>query len=106
MNASYERKLNAELDKLRAAGTYKTLRHLTTPMDAHVRMEEAGDVVVLSSNNYLGLADNPEVVAAGVEALEKYGAGTASVRFICGTFDVHREIEEAIARLFRTEAAL
>jgi len=69
MNATYERKLNAELDKLREAGTYKSLRHLTTPMDAHVRMEEAGDVVVLSSNNYLGLADNPEVVAAGVEAL-------------------------------------
>jgi glycine C-acetyltransferase len=106
MNATYERKLNAELDKLRAAGTYKSLRHLTTPMDAHVRMEEAGDVVVLSSNNYLGLADNPEVVSAGVEALEQYGAGTASVRFICGTFDIHREIEEAIARLFRTEAAL
>jgi glycine C-acetyltransferase len=106
MNAAFERKLNADLDALRAAGTYKRLRHLTAPMAAHTHMEEAGDVTVLSSNNYLGLADDPEVVRAGVAALEKYGAGTASVRFICGTFDIHRVLEEKIASFFGFESAL
>ncbi len=106
MNANFERRLGADLDALRSAGTYKRLRHLTTPMAAHAHMEEAGDVVILSSNNYLGLSDRPEVVAAGVEALQKYGAGTASVRFICGTFDIHRRLEDKIASFFGFEAAL
>jgi glycine C-acetyltransferase len=106
VNAAFESKLNADLSALRAAGTYKTLRHLTTPMAAHAHMEEAGDVVVLSSNNYLGLCDDPEVVAAGIAGLEKYGAGTSSVRFICGTFDIHRELEAKIASFFGFEAAL
>ncbi len=69
-------------------------------------MEEAGDVIVLSSNNYLGLADDPEVVAAGIAGLKKYGAGTASVRFICGTFDIHRTLEAKIASFLGTESAL
>jgi glycine C-acetyltransferase len=106
MNQAYDRKLKSELDVLRAAGTFKTLRHLTTPMAAEVDMQEAGRTIVLSSNNYLGLADNPAVVAAGVEGLRKYGAGTASVRFICGTFDIHQRLEERIASFLGTEAAL
>ena len=106
MNAAFESRLNADLDALRAAGTYKRLRHITGPMAPEVHMEEAGDVIVLSSNNYLGLADHPDVVAAGIAALKKYGAGTASVRFICGTFDIHRELEEKIAAVFGFEAAL
>lgn len=106
MNAAFETRLNADLDALRAAGTYKHLRHLTGPMGAQVHMEEAGDVIVLSSNNYLGLADDPEVIAAGKAGLDTYGAGTSSVRFICGTFDVHRELEATIARFFGFEAAL
>lgn len=106
MNQAYDRKLKADLDALRAAGTYKTLRHLTTPMDAEVNMEEAGEIIVLSSNNYLGLADNPRVVQAGIEGLHKYGAGTASVRFICGTFNIHRTLEERIASFFGMQASL
>jgi glycine C-acetyltransferase len=106
MNAAFESRLNADLAALRAAGTYKRLRHITGPMAPEVHMEEAGDVIVLSSNNYLGLADHPDVIAAGIEGLKKYGAGTASVRFICGTFDVHRELEEKIATVFGFEAAL
>jgi len=106
MNAAFDARLAADLDALRAAGTYKRLRHLTGPMGAEVHMEEAGDVIVLSSNNYLGLADHPEVVAAGIAGLQKYGAGTASVRFICGTFDVHRELEEKIASVFGFAASL
>ncbi|HZT12677.1 MAG TPA: glycine C-acetyltransferase, partial [Candidatus Baltobacteraceae bacterium] len=84
----------------------KSLRHLTTPMAPEVHMEEAGDVIILSSNNYLGLSDEPSVIEAGKRGLEKYGAGTASVRFICGTFDIHRELEERIAQFLSTEASL
>jgi glycine C-acetyltransferase len=69
-------------------------------------MEEAGDVVVLSSNNYLGLSDDPEVIEAGIEGLRTYGAGTASVRFICGTLAIHRALEDKIAATFGFEAAL
>ena len=106
MNAAFDARLNADLDALRAAGTYKRLRHLTGPMAAEVHMEEAGDVIVLSSNNYLGLADDPGVIEAGIAGLRTYGAGTASVRFICGTLSVHRELEEKIASVFGFESAL
>ena len=106
MNATFEERLQRELDELKKAGTYKHLRHLTTPMAPEVHMEEAGDVIVLSSNNYLGLSDNPEVIEAGKRGLDKYGAGTASVRFICGTFDIHRELEDAIAKFLSCEASL
>ena len=92
--------------KLKAAGTYKALRVLEGPMDTVVPMEGHGDVLILSSNNYLGLASHPEVIKAGQDALAKFGAGTASVRFICGTFRPHRELEGALARFFKTEAAL
>jgi glycine C-acetyltransferase len=69
-------------------------------------MEGRGEVVILSSNNYLGLCNVPEVVRAGIEGLEQFGAGTASVRFICGTFTVHRELETALAAFVGTPAAL
>ena len=106
MNVAFEKGLQSELDALKAAGTYKRLRHLTTPMAAEVHMEEAGDVIVLSSNNYLGLSDEPSVVEAGKRGLDQYGAGTASVRFICGTFDIHRRLEDRIAEFLGTEASL
>jgi len=106
MNQVFNRKLKTDLDALRAAGTFKHLRHITTPMAATVHMREAGDAIVLSSNNYLGLADNPRVVHAGIEGLHKYGAGTASVRFICGTFDIHQRLEERTARFLGTENSL
>jgi glycine C-acetyltransferase len=106
VNSGYEARLTAELQALRDAGSYKELRHLVSPMGAHVRMEEAGDVLVLSSNDYLGLAAKPEIVDAGIEGLRRYGAGTASVRFICGTFDVHRRLEQRIAAFLGMEAAL
>ena len=106
MNQTYDRKLKTDLDSLRAAGTFKSLRHITGPMRAQVHMVEAGDAIVLSSNNYLGLADNPRVVEAGIEGLHRYGAGTASVRFICGTLDIHQRLEAKIADFLGTEAAL
>lgn len=106
MNSSFSERLQTELDKLKAAGTYKHLRHITSSMAPEVDMEEAGHVIVLSSNNYLGLSDQREVIDAGIEGLEKYGAGTASVRFICGTFDIHRTLESRIAEFLSTEASL
>ncbi len=103
---SLKTELQAELDALEAAGTYKRLNYLESPQGARVRMEGRGEVIVLSSNNYLGLANEPAVVQAGIHALQQYGAGTASVRFICGTFTLHRELETAIARFVGTEASL
>lgn len=98
--------LLAELAALKEAGTYKRLNHIESPQGPRVRMEGRGEVIVLSSNNYLGLANEPAVVDAGIEALRRYGAGTASVRFICGTFTVHRELEAAVARFVGTEASM
>jgi len=91
---------------MKKTGTLKHLRHIETPMDARVRMEHHGEVTILSSNNYLGLANHPEVVEAGSAALRRYGAGTASVRFICGTFSIHRDLERKIASFSGTQAAL
>ncbi len=106
VNERLERELDAELDALRAAGTYKHFNTLCSPQDAVVEMSGRGDVLVLSSNNYLGLAAHPRVIRAGIEGLERYGAGTASVRFICGTFAPHRELERELAAFAGTEAAL
>jgi glycine C-acetyltransferase len=104
MSRTLDRRLGAELDAFRADGVYKKLNYLESPQAARVRMEGRGEVIILSSNNYLGLSNQPDVVAAGKAALDRYGAGTASVRFICGTFDVHRDLEAACARLVGTPA--
>ncbi|HTC22890.1 MAG TPA: glycine C-acetyltransferase [Gemmatimonadales bacterium] len=101
-----DRRLEAELEEFRRTGVYKRLNYLESPQGPVVRMEGRGEVIILSSNNYLGLSAQPEVVAAGKTALDRFGAGTASVRFICGTFTVHRALEQACARLVGTEASL
>jgi glycine C-acetyltransferase len=106
MLRTFHDELAENVAKLKAAGTYKGLRVLEGPMDTVSPMEGHGDVLVLSSNNYLGLANHPEVVKAGQDALAKFGAGTASVRFICGTFRPHRDLEDALAKFFSTESAL
>jgi len=106
MYEPFYEELNHRLQDMRTKGVYKQHRYLQSPMDAAVQMEERGEVLILCSNNYLGLANHPEVIRAGQEALQVYGAGTASVRFICGTYTVHRELEERIARFLGTEASL
>ncbi|MSR29660.1 MAG: aminotransferase class I/II-fold pyridoxal phosphate-dependent enzyme [Phycisphaerales bacterium] len=93
------------LDSLEQSGQLKLLQSIEGPMDATVRMRGHGEVVCLCSNNYLGLANHPEVVEAGIAGLRKYGAGTASVRFICGTFDCHERIEARIAQFYGVEAS-
>ena len=99
-------RLRGELDQFKADGVYKTFNYLESPQGPRVRMEGRGEIIILSSNNYLGLSNQPEVVAAGQQALQDFGAGTASVRFICGTFTIHRELEQACARLVGTPSAL
>ncbi len=106
MRNSLDQRIATELEQFRADGVYKRLNYLDSPQAPRVRMEGRGDVIILSSNNYLGLSNDPAVVAAGKAGLDRFGAGTASVRFICGTFTVHRALEEACARLVGTEASL
>jgi len=103
---SFATSLETELQQFKQDGVYKRLNYLEGPQGARARMEGRGEVVILSSNNYLGLCNEPEVVAAGRAALERFGAGTGSVRFICGTFSIHRELEAALARLVGCESSL
>lgn len=106
MKALVDQRLKAELEQFKKDGVYKRLNHLDSPPGPVVKMEGRGDVLILSSNNYLGLSAVPEVVAAGKQALDRFGAGTASVRFICGTYTIHRDLERALADLVGTEASL
>jgi glycine C-acetyltransferase len=106
MSTSFEQRLEGELEQFIRGGVYKRLNYLDSPQGPRVRMEGRGEVIILSSNNYLGLSNQPEVVAAGQAALGRWGAGTASVRFICGTYTVHRMLEAACARLVGTAASL
>jgi glycine C-acetyltransferase len=101
-----EQRIEPELEQFIRDGTYKRLNFLDSPQAPRVRMEGRGEVIILSSNNYLGLCNEPSVVAAGKKALDRFGAGTASVRFICGTFTIHRTLEAACARLVGTAASL
>jgi glycine C-acetyltransferase len=99
---------DALFKQLRADGLWKQLQTIDGPMDAEITLVREGrkqKVLCFCSNNYLGLANHPEVVEAGAKALRDYGAGTASVRFICGTFGPHWELEKTIARYMGTEAS-
>jgi glycine C-acetyltransferase len=106
LNTNFVRQLEGTIEQLKTDRVYKRLNYLDSPQGARVTMEGRGEVLILSSNNYVGLANEPEVVQAGQRALGQYGAGTGSVRFICGTFTIHRALEEALARFVGTEASL
>ena len=106
MKGLFER-LRSELIEMQEQGVYKRLLHLDSPQDAVVKLEETGgEVINLCSNNYVGLCNTPEVIEAGRRAYEAYGSGTSSVRFICGTFTLHRRLEEKIAQFLDLESAL
>jgi len=94
------------LDNILNSGTYKELRYLLSPVANNTKLEKYNDVILLCSNNYLGLANKPEIIDAGIEALKYYGAGAASVRFICGTYDIHRKLEKKTSEFLGMEAAL
>jgi glycine C-acetyltransferase len=95
--------LASQLDEIRSAGLWKGERVLTSPQQAHVGVLGRDDVLNMCANNYLGLADHPEVVQAAHQALDRWGSGMASVRFICGTQESHKELERAISEFLGTE---
>lgn len=101
-----DQRLRGSLQALREAGTYKVLRRITAPMGPTTTIDGVGEVLVFCSNNYLGLANHPQVVEAGQRGLQRYGAGTASVRFICGTFECHEALEAKVAEFVGADAAL
>ena len=106
MNSAFTAGLEAKLQQLRDEKVYKQLNYIDSPQAARVTMEGRGEVLILSSNNYLGLCAEPAVVDAGIEGLRRFGGGTGSVRFICGTFTIHRALETALARFVGTEASM
>ena len=106
LNQPFVADLESRIAQLKSDRVYKTLNYLDSPQSARVQMEGRGEVLILSSNNYLGLCDEPGVVRAGINGLERFGAGTGSVRFICGTFTVHRELEETLARFVGAPSAM
>src|SRR5213592_2512529 len=89
--------LRTQLDDLKHKGLYKRERQLQSPQGSAIKVG-GKDVVNFCANNYLGLANHPDIVAAAAEGLKKYGYGMASVRFICGTQDIHKQFEAAVAR--------
>jgi glycine C-acetyltransferase len=97
--------LRATIEEIREAGLYKTERQLTSPQSAHV-VSAGTEVLNFCANNYLGLADHPDVVGAAKAALDEWGFGMASVRFICGTQTQHTELERRLSALLRTEATI
>ncbi len=101
-----KKQLSAQLDEIRAAGTFKRERVITSPQAAHVRVGEGQPVLNLCANNYLGLAGHPAVIKAAREALDRWGYGLSSVRFICGTQSIHRELEKKISEFLGTDDTL
>ena len=99
--------LDTELDAIREAGTFKSERTITSPQGPHVTIAgRDGDVINLCANDYLGLANHPDVVAAAREALDRWGFGVASVRFICGTLELHTQLEAALTTFLGTEETI
>jgi len=103
MYGNFQQHLEAELDAIREAGFYKTERVITTPQGAHVGVETGEDLINLCANNYLGLAQDARVEAAAQEGLERWGYGMASVRFICGTQSIHKQLEGQLSEWLRME---
>src|SRR5438309_3652563 len=103
MFGAMKQHVTRQLDEIRAAGTYKRERVITTPQDAHIRVGDGQPVLNLCANNYLGLAEHPAILKAAHEALDRWGYGLSSVRFICGTQSIHKELEQRISEFLGTE---
>src|SRR3984893_14558855 len=103
---TFQEHLAEQLTEIRRQGLYKTERAINTPQRAHIRTADGKEVLNLCANNYLGLADHPEVIEAAKAALERWGFGLASVRFICGTQEIHHELDAALTRFHRTENSI
>src|SRR5438045_3669241 len=95
--------VSQQLDEIRAGGLFKAERVITSPQQAHIGTEQRASVLNMCANNYLGLADHPGIIAAAHEALDRWGFGMASVRFICGTQEPHKQLEQALTSFLGTE---
>ena len=95
--------LEEELESVKEAGLFKRERVITSPQGAQVHVENTDEVVIMCANNYLGLSSHPDVIKASKDALDTHGFGMSSVRFICGTQDIHKELEKKIAEFYHTE---
>ncbi|CAF0959963.1 unnamed protein product [Adineta steineri] len=102
-----EKRLNPELESIRQAGTWKNERVISTSQSAHIKVERSPNKLLnFCANNYLGLANNSEIIAASKNALDEYGSGLSSVRFICGTQTIHKQLEQRIAKFHQREDAI
>ena len=106
MVAEFEKQLSQTLEEIKSQGLFKTERVITTPQDAHIAITGGKRLLNMCANNYLGLADHPALIAAAKEALGTHGFGMASVRFICGTQDIHKELEAALTKFLGTEETI
>jgi glycine C-acetyltransferase len=106
MIAEFEKQLSQTLEDIKSQGLFKTERVITSPQDAHIAITGGKRVLNMCANNYLGLADHPALIDAAKEALDTHGFGMASVRFICGTQDIHKELEAALTKFLRTEETI
>jgi glycine C-acetyltransferase len=104
-NENFKERLTKELAVIKETGLYKKERIILSPQSAHIRTKD-GEVINLCANNYLGLANDPRLVQAAVEGMQKYAFGMASVRFICGTLDIHKELESKLAGFFGMDEAI
>ena len=103
MYSKLKTNLQSELDDIRSNGLFKEERIITSPQGAEIELNTGQKVLNFCSNNYLGLSSHPEVIAAAKDALDTHGFGMSSVRFICGTQDIHKELEQKIASFYQTE---
>ena len=106
MIAEFEKQLSQTLEEIKSQGLFKTERVITSPQEAHIAITGGKRVLNMCANNYLGLADHPALIAAAKEALDTHGFGMASVRFICGTQDIHKELEAALTKFLGTEETI
>lgn len=106
MLAEFEKQLSQTLEEIKSQGLFKTERIITTPQDAHIKVAGGKEVLNMCANNYLGLADHPELIKAAKKALDDHGLGMASVRFICGTQDIHKELEAALTKFLGMEETI
>jgi glycine C-acetyltransferase len=101
--ASVQQQINGELDEIRSAGLFKAERVIVSPQASSIRVADGAEVLNFCANNYLGLADDPRILAAAKQAMDQRGYGLASVRFICGTQDVHKRLEQRLSEFLGTE---
>jgi len=106
MLAEFQKQLSQTLEEIKSQGLFKTERIITTPQNAHIAVAGGKRVLNMCANNYLGLADHPELIKAAKAALDSHGLGMASVRFICGTQDLHKELEAALTKFLGTEETI